>query len=113
MDWPRYSGGFYEKDRSGARAARVGVWQGEVQPPWEYRAGKRAGNSTATSNAAAQPLISGDCNVKGNISNKGERIYHVPGQRHYDKTRIVRSKGERMFCSEAEARQAGWRRSKV
>ena len=53
------------------------------------------------------------CNIKGNISTRGERIYHVPGQRYYAQTRISASHGERWFCSEAEARAAGWRRSKV
>lgn len=56
---------------------------------------------------------SGECNIKGNVSTQGERIYHVPGQRYYDDTRISASHGERWFCSEAEARAAGWRRSKV
>jgi hypothetical protein len=53
------------------------------------------------------------CNIKGNINTQGERIYHVPGQRYYDETRISFSHGERWFCSEAEARAAGWRRSRV
>jgi len=52
------------------------------------------------------------CAIKGNISRKGERIYHVPGQEHYGATRISTGKGERWFCSEAEARAAGWRRAK-
>ena len=54
------------------------------------------------------------CDIKGNISiNTGERIYHVPGQRHYQETRISPQYGERWFCTEAEARRAGWRRSRV
>ncbi|WDR07570.1 hypothetical protein PSQ90_14990 [Devosia rhodophyticola] len=53
------------------------------------------------------------CNIKGNVSTRGERIYHVPGQRYYNQTRISASHGERWFCSEAEARAAGWRRSRV
>ena len=56
---------------------------------------------------------SGECNIKGNVSTQGERIYHVPGQKYYDDTRISASHGERWFCSEEEARAAGWRRSKV
>jgi hypothetical protein len=55
----------------------------------------------------------GNCNIKGNVSSSGERIYHVPGQRYYSDTRIEPHKGERWFCSEAEARAAGWRRAKV
>ena len=53
------------------------------------------------------------CNIKGNVNTRGERIYHVPGQRYYEKTVIAASHGERWFCSEAEARKAGWRKSKV
>jgi hypothetical protein len=53
------------------------------------------------------------CDIKGNLSTTGERIYHMPGQRYYDATRISPSRGERWFCSEADARRAGWRRSLV
>jgi hypothetical protein len=53
------------------------------------------------------------CVIKGNISAIGERIYHLPGQRYYDETGINTSKGERWFCSEQEAVNAGWRKSKV
>ena len=59
---------------------------------------------------AAEPRA---CNIKGNVSTRGERIYHVPGQKYYDETRISASHGERWFCSEEEARAAGWRRSRV
>ena len=66
-----------------------------------------AGDSRA---AAHQP----GCDIKGNISiNTGERIYHVPGQKYYDATVISPQYGERWFCSEAEARAAGWRRAKI
>ena len=54
----------------------------------------------------------GGCNIKGNIShNSGRRIYHMPGDRDYERTRISTSRGERYFCTEAEARAAGWRRA--
>jgi len=53
------------------------------------------------------------CNIKGNFNTRGERIYHMPGQKYYAETRISASHGERWFCSEAEARAAGWRRSRV
>lgn len=57
---------------------------------------------------------SGACNIKGNVSvRSGERIYHVPGQEYYDETEIRPEHGERWFCSEADARAAGWRRSKL
>lgn len=52
------------------------------------------------------------CNIKGNISyNGGQHIFHVPGQRDYFQTRISYMDGERYFCSEDEARAAGWRKA--
>lgn len=52
------------------------------------------------------------CNIKGNISfNSGQRIFHVPGQEDYVATIIRMNHGERWFCSEAEARKAGWRKA--
>ena len=53
------------------------------------------------------------CLIKGNISSKGERIYHAPGCRYYNATVIEPQRGERWFCTEAEAVAAGWRRTKV
>jgi len=56
---------------------------------------------------------SGNCDIKGNISiDTGERIFHVPGQRRYDETIIRPEFGEQWFCSESEARAAGWRKSR-
>lgn len=53
------------------------------------------------------------CVIKGNISfSTGEKIYHMPGQKYYDKTVIDESRGERWFCTEDEAQKAEWRRSK-
>ncbi|MBS3652582.1 hypothetical protein KEU06_28815 [Pseudaminobacter sp. 19-2017] len=53
------------------------------------------------------------CNIKGNISiNTGRRIYHVPGDKFYWETIIRPEHGERWFCSEAEARAAGWVRAR-
>jgi hypothetical protein len=62
---------------------------------------------------AGPPLVG--CGIKGNISVRtGERIYHMPGQKYYLATRINWwSRGERWFCSESDARAAGWRKSRV
>lgn len=53
------------------------------------------------------------CSIKGNINERGEHIYHVPGQEYYSATRINTVRGERWFCSEWEAWWAGWRKAKV
>ena len=52
------------------------------------------------------------CMIKGNINSKGDHIYHCPRWRDYDKTEIDEEKGERWFCTEEEARAAGWRAPK-
>jgi hypothetical protein len=58
------------------------------------------------------PIVVG-CPIKGNISkNARERIYHMPGQEYYAQTRVNWVSGERWFCSEADARAAGWRKSR-
>ncbi len=49
------------------------------------------------------------CNIKGNISvATGKKLYHLPGMRNYKATIIDLAKGERWFCSEAEAKSNGW-----
>jgi endonuclease YncB( thermonuclease family) len=58
--------------------------------------------------AAAVEAPAATCRIKGNISESG-RIYHVPGSEWYDRTQINTARGERWFCSEAEAKAAGWR----
>jgi hypothetical protein len=53
------------------------------------------------------------CVIKGNFSwRRRERIYHLPGQRFYAVTVISPEAGEKWFCTEAEARANGWRKSK-
>jgi endonuclease YncB( thermonuclease family) len=67
---------------------------------------RRASESAAETLAAPAP---GDCAIKGNVSSRGVRIYHLPGSRSYAATRIDTARGERWFCSVAEAEAAGWR----
>ena len=47
--------------------------------------------------------------IKGNISRGGERIYHLPGTPGYAETKIDPTSGEGWFCTEEEAKAAGWR----
>ena len=94
----------YVSQEATAKPARRGLWRGEFVQPSRWRRGERL-------DAAVVSGV-GDCRIKGNISRKGTRIYHVPGGQSYARTRIDTSKGERWFCSEAEARAAGWTRAK-
>ena len=51
------------------------------------------------------------CVIKGNISLSGEKMFHVPGCDYYNQTAISVDRGERWFCSVAEALAAGWRQA--
>lgn len=88
----------YVDEEKAASIAGLGIWQGDMQTPSDFRA------------ARVEPAPSG-CDIKGNISGGG-KIYHLPGQENYDRTRISARKGERWFCTEAAARAAGWRRAR-
>jgi endonuclease YncB( thermonuclease family) len=112
LDWPRYSHGAFSGQEEAARASKRGVWQGDFQKPWEWRVAQPDQTAPAAPSFAVSHEGKSGCNIKGNISAKGERIYHVPGQKYYSRTKISAGKGERWFCSEAEARKAGWRRAR-
>lgn len=117
----RQYGSDYVDEENAAHAARRGLWAGEFTPPWDVRRAQRAEPENAPTRPPSEPSqqrphapvptpnVAGGCLIKGNINREGERIYHVPGSSSYDETFIDPSKGERMFCSEAQAQAAGWR----
>ena len=105
----RYSKDYITAEKS-AKAANRGIWAGSFTPPQEWRQTRRSG-SVSKPQTRVPTQQQQNCSIKGNISRNG-KIYHVPGGYYYDRTRIDASKGERWFCNEAEARAAGWRRSK-
>ncbi|MCU0660398.1 MAG: thermonuclease family protein [Candidatus Pacebacteria bacterium] len=57
-------------------------------------------------------VVFDSCTIKGNINTSGEKIYHMLGCDSYDATKIHESRGERWFCSEQEALDAGWQKAK-
>ena len=89
----------YAADEADAEAAGRGLWSGKFVPPWDWRRGVRL---------PTHDIRPDGCAIKGNINAKGRRIYHVPGSASYGPTIIDEIKGERWFCSENEARAAGW-----
>ena len=82
-----------------ARASGKGIWQAPTQTAEDFRAERWK--------VAKQTAPEG-CPIKGNISRNGH-IYHVPWSRMYDRTKLSVEKGERWFCNEREALDAGWR----
>ena len=67
---------------------------------------RRSGPKAVSSDWQAR--ANNNCNIKGNRNRKGQWIYHVPGMPYYDQTRP-----EEIFCTEAEAQAAGYRRAIV
>jgi micrococcal nuclease len=93
-----------------AQTARSGLW-GDVCTaatpiPATQTAPTTSSNEICDYSGSQQPVI------KANISSSGERIYHVPGQQFYNQTQIDEASGERWFCTEQQAMDAGWRKSK-
>jgi endonuclease YncB( thermonuclease family) len=104
----RYSSDYVDEENE-ARAARRGLWAGEFTPPDEWR---RDGGNERDRRPEPTPAPAArrdGCFIKGNINGDGERIYHTPESASYRNTDIDESRGERWFCTEAEARAAGWR----
>ena len=100
LAYQEYSLNYVPQER-GAQAAGLGMWQGDFVPPWDWRRGTKLEGSGVVP----------ECAIKGNIARDGERIYHVPSGRYYGVTVMDLASGERWFCTETEAVEAGWRRS--
>lgn len=106
----------YVADEAGAKAARAGIWTSSFVLPEDYRqAAASVAERTAViaqrsrfPRAAEAPAGRGRCAIKGNRNRKGQWIYHLPGMPHYAATRA-----EEIFCSEAQAQAAGYRRAIV
>lgn len=92
----------YKEAEEQARQARLGVWQSDFVPPWQWREGK--GPDVRSSDWVRS------CNIKGALGPADEPIYYVPTDKEYESVAIDPTRGERMFCSDEEARAAGWTR---
>jgi endonuclease YncB( thermonuclease family) len=118
--YERYSDDYVDEERD-ARAARRGVWAGEFTPPEQYRRDERPAQgaepqrsqppqqSSEPAQRAPREARRDGCHIKGNINARGAKIYHTPDSASYGETVIDESRGERWFCTETEARGAGWR----
>lgn len=117
----RYSMDYISAEES-AKAGKRGIWSGTFQQPSDVRIGDD-GHQIATptrverqprreppvvSSLRSKPQPKGNCTIKGNRSRRGDWIYHLPGMPYYAQT-----VAEEIFCSETEARAAGYRRSRA
>ena len=81
-----------------ANAARAGVWRSGAARPAEYRA--------KVWDEAKDQAPDG-CPIKALVNGEA-KTYLVPWAANYDRAKVKASRGERWFCTEAEARAAGW-----
>ena len=91
----------YASDEAAAQEAKAGVWQGEHVRPEEWR--------TRVWEEAKRTAPDG-CPIRG-IIRSGEQFYAMPWSSDYAGSRVRSAKGERWFCSEQEARDAGFKPS--
>lgn len=90
----------YRSLEAGAQAARAGIWRGgQAERPAEFRA--KAWD-------AAKAKAPDGCPIKGRVTAAG-KTYVVPWSADYAGIKLQPGKGERWFCSEADATAAGWR----
>ena len=110
----RYSSDYLSAEES-AKAGKRGLWAGSFQMPEQYRHASttppksRGTHSGATARSESWAgRARANCNIKGNRNRKGQWIYHLHGMPYYEQTRP-----EDIFCTEAEAQAAGYRRAIV
>jgi endonuclease YncB( thermonuclease family) len=116
---PDFSTAYIEPEAR-ARRLKLGLWGSVFDKPADWRAAHPRHETVpapaiprvhrGVSARLTPPTSRHDygCAIKGNRSRRGEWIYHVPGMPYYATTRA-----EEMFCSEAQARAAGYRRAIV
>jgi endonuclease YncB( thermonuclease family) len=104
----------YVSAENSAKAGKRGLWSGTFSMPSEVRrAAEKTQPAPNRRRANKAPVVqsiasaSSGCAIKGNRGSNGW-IYHLPGMPFYGRT-----KAEEMFCSEAQAVAAGYRRAKV
>ncbi len=91
--------GGYSSDESAAKSSKAGIWNGESERPSEYR--NKAWDLAKKSSPDG-------CPIKGSVTSTG-KIYVLPWANGYTRTTVRTNKGERWFCSEADATSAGFK----
>jgi endonuclease YncB( thermonuclease family) len=91
----------YTSAESEAKSAAIGLWQGETIRPNEWR--------DQVWEVAKKAAPEG-CPIKGYVR-ASNRFYALPWSHGYDGAKVRTVKGDRWFCSEEEARSAGFKLS--
>jgi endonuclease YncB( thermonuclease family) len=90
----------YAAQEREAKAAKIGLWiSGEAERPSDYR---------AKAWEEAKRRAPDGCPIKGMVRD-GDRVYLLPGTPDYERGRVQTARGGRWFCSENDARSAGFK----
>ena len=91
----------YADAETEAREAKRGIWQGKAQRPADFRAKRWASASKSAPDG---------CPIKGRVVRRA-KVYVLPWALDYRQVRFRSRRGERWFCSEADATDAGFKPS--
>ncbi|UEM23769.1 thermonuclease family protein [Skermanella mucosa] len=84
-----------------AKDSKLGIWRGDFVPSVRWRQGDRL---------EAERQSPAPCPVKAAVEQSGRKVYLVPTDSVYDKVTPDQEAGGRLFCSDEEARAAGFER---
>lgn len=90
----------YNKEQLQAKNSKKGIWSGKAERPTDFR--QRLWNT-------AKKSAPNGCPIKGRVTRGRQRIYLLPWSASYERYRLRKRKGERWFCSEEEAKSAGFK----
>lgn len=91
----------FGSEEEAAKTQKIGLWQGEAERPGEWR--QRRWEEAKKSSPDG-------CPIKGYVRTAG-RMYTMPWSQDYARGKLRTVKGERWFCSEDDARAAGFKLS--
>jgi endonuclease YncB( thermonuclease family) len=89
----------YAAQEREARAAKLGLWSGDIERPAAFRDKVWA---------EAKRRAPDGCPIKGQVAG-AQRFYVLPWSPDYERVRVQKARGERWFCSEQEALAAGFK----
>lgn len=90
----------YASAEAKAREAKTGLWRGTALRPAAYRAERWESASKKSPEG---------CPIKGRSLRSRGKVYLLPWSDSYDKYSVRSRRGDRWFCSEDEALEAGWK----
>lgn len=81
----------------------------KLKNAYKYASDNKLGVNSSLCKKVNPTPPSKNCTIKGNIDqDTGERLYHLMTCRHYSQIVLDLDIGERFFCSEKEAKNAGF-----